>query len=214
MISAGAAMALTFAGGAALAAQDEDGRKVDRDITRAEVAAAASTGFARMDADSDGYITDTDRAAIRKRRMEERFAKADADSDGRVSRAEFKAALEAAAANRKRPARRGKRGGDPAQFAERIFGFVDGNGDGYLTRAEMETAAANMPRDGRGRGRMAALGKRADTDNDGRISEAEFVASSVAMFDRADADGDGTVTVAERRQLRAERKDRKTKRSE
>lgn len=48
--------------------------------------------------------------------------------------------------------------------------------------------------------RAAAHAQRADTDGDGRISQAEFVARRVARLTAADANGDGTVT---REELRA-----------
>lgn len=49
---------------------------------------------------------------------------------------------------------------------------------------------------GRGHGMMA---KKADTDGDGSVSQAEFTAAALAHFDRADADGNGTVTADERK---------------
>ena len=41
--------------------------------------------------------------------------------------------------------------------------------------------------------------KRAVTDGDGAISQAEFTAGALKMFDAADADRNGTVTQAERK---------------
>jgi len=42
----------------------------------------------------------------------------------------------------------------------------------------------------------------ADTNNDGAISQAEFTAGALTMFDAADADRDGTLTQAERQAAR------------
>lgn len=45
-----------------------------------------------------------------------------------------------------------------------------------------------------------------DTDGDGRVSQAEFVAARVAAFTRHDSDGDGTVSAAEAEAAHAARR--------
>ena len=40
---------------------------------------------------------------------------------------------------------------------------------------------------------------RADTDRDGKVTQAEFRGAALARFDAADTDHDGTLTAAERR---------------
>ena len=49
-------------------------------------------------------------------------------------------------------------------------------------------------------------GRRGDTDGDGRVSQAEFVAARAAAFARRDADGDGRVTREEAEAARAARR--------
>ena len=46
------------------------------------------------------------------------------------------------------------------------------------------------------------MARMADTNNDGAISQAEFTAGALKMFDAADADHNGTVTQAERQTAR------------
>ncbi|MFB0612149.1 EF-hand domain-containing protein [Aurantiacibacter poecillastricola] len=103
------------------------------------------------------------------------------------------------------------------------FDRMDANGDGALTYEEMQAARETMQdtredrraeRGERGRGqRMARRGamrerlvQRADTDNDGAISEAEFTTAALARFERMDADNNGVVTAEERRDQRGERR--------
>jgi hypothetical protein len=46
---------------------------------------------------------------------------------------------------------------------------------------------------------MMMMGRMADTDKDGAVSQAEFMAAAMQRFDRADANHDGTVTRDERK---------------
>jgi EF hand len=98
----------------------------------------------------------------------------------------------------------------------------DANGDGLVTRAEVEASVAarfakmDVNQDGKldQTDREAARAKRggekrgmarADTNNDGAISAAEMRAVALARFDRADADKDGQLTADERAAARPQR---------
>lgn len=91
------------------------------------------------------------------------------------------------------------------------FAFRDRNGDGFLTEADASPMMRRMHeihaerreaadagqhqgrhgrRGGHGAGRLADL----DSDDDGRISQAEFSLRHREMFDRLDANDDDTVT--------------------
>ncbi|MEM9267843.1 MAG: histidine kinase [Pseudomonadota bacterium] len=108
-----------------------------------------------------------------------------------------------------------------------MFQRLDANGDGQLTKAEVEAAAnlrfANMDSNGDGllssaeitagakRGgeraskRAARMIERADANGDGLLSQTEIANArpeGKSMFDRADANGDGVLTQEEARAMR------------
>lgn len=125
-----------------------------------------------------------------------RLRAADANGDGRVGRAEVEA------------------------LRVEEFAFRDRNSDGFLdledaspTRrriAEMhaENGVAGDGRGGRRGDRMARL----DSDEDGRISRAEFLAAPNPLFDRLDSDDDGVVTAEEIQAGMAEARERRSER--
>ncbi|NNC59144.1 MAG: hypothetical protein HKO05_04030 [Erythrobacter sp.] len=158
-----------LAGGAVLAQPTGD-RAERGPMTREAVVERTDARFAKMDANGDGVLNTADREA----RLAERFARMDADSNGAITQAEFMAAAEARGEMRKerREARAEKRGGDRM-----------------------------MRRGGRGgrHGHGMMMMKKADTNQDGQITKAEFQAAALARFDKADADGNGTLTAEERR---------------
>jgi Ca2+-binding EF-hand superfamily protein len=72
-----------------------------------------------------------------------------------------------------------------------VFARLDGDGDGILTRAEVEAAEAKAAQ------RRAARDPwRLDGNGDGTLSREEFTAT-LPGFDRADRDGDGVLSPAE-----------------
>lgn len=95
-----------------LAAMDRNG---DGEITRAEAQSAREAMFTRLDADRDGYLSETERSASRAGRG---MGRADTDGDGRISRAEAMAA------------------------PYRGFDLFDRDSDGVLSAAEIENARA------------------------------------------------------------------------
>ena len=97
----------------------------------------------------------------------------DTDGDQAVSRAELQA-------------------GATARFAA-----IDANRDGQATVEEIR-AYREQQRAERQARRLARL----DTDKDGRISEAEFVARRLEQMERLDRNGDGVLDASDRRRPR------------
>ncbi|WP_120077381.1 EF-hand domain-containing protein [Aurantiacibacter odishensis] len=162
--------------GGAAIAQDRPERGAD--MTRADAEARAAAQFARMDANDDGVIDEADREA----RARARFDRMDANGDGMLTFEESQAARDTM--QERRAERRAERGTEAGEREGRRGHRMGRRGGGM-------------------RGMMMA---RADTDNDGTISEAEFTSAALTRFDSADADNDGTVTAEERREQRSERR--------
>lgn len=97
----------------------------------------------------------------------------DANGDGAITRAEAQAARTA------------------------MFERLDINHDGRVTRAEREAVAQQIA--ARGGGRV----DRADANNDGAISEAEFMAQPYRGFDYLDRNNDEVLSADETAALRA-----------
>lgn len=176
-------IALTI-GGAAWAAQDTPAGPrggADRTTTRAEAQAMAAQMFARMDKNSDGKLDEADRAAHKA----EMFTRLDTNKDGSISRDEFAAARER---------RAGAGGPDGQPDGERRMGRRHGGGGHGEGRGE-----------GRG-GMRGMMGKMADANKDGAITQAEFTASAMTHFERLDANKDGQITPEERRAARGARR--------
>ena len=70
-------------------------------------------------------------------------------------------------------------------MSEQRFSRMDKNGDGFITADEIGDMGGRGP----GGGVMAA-----DTDHDGKVSHAEFIALAKARFAKLDANGDGQIT--------------------
>jgi Ca2+-binding EF-hand superfamily protein len=174
-----AAAALVGAGGVAYAQAGEGPA-----LTRAQVEQRSAEAFALMDANKDGVLDRTDRDA----RRQERFARRDANGDGEVSPADREARRKAA------------------------FERLDADDDGALSLAEFSARAEQRDErraDRRGPGRRGAarLGRDADTNRDGTVTQAEFASAALARFDRVDVDKDGTISANER-PARRERRQR------
>lgn len=159
---------------------DADGNGV---LTRAEAQASATQMFARMDANKDGKIDATDRAAQRAEMQAKRFATLDANKDGSVSKAEWDQH------GADHAAKRAERGAKRADAGEARGGK---RGDGMRGHH------------GKRGGHHGGMGgwMKSDTNGDKAISQAEFTTASLARFDRLDANKDGQVTAEERQAAR------------
>lgn len=159
-------------------AQDRAARKAER--------------FDRLDADGNGEVTlaemqaayaqrretrggqpDAERQARHAERLQAQFARLDTDGSGGISRAEMDAAKGTRAQNRRasadgeaRAGKRGKRGGGMAMHG--MLRQADTNGDGAISRAEFEAAAAKQF-------------ARMDANGDGVVSVEERTAAREAM---------------------------------
>lgn len=89
------------------------------------------------------------------------------------------------------------------------FARADTDGDGALSAEEL-AAAEEARRMDRQAARVARMIDRFDTDGDGLLSPGEMTADAPRgdMFDRLDSDGDGTITQAELDQMRDHGRDR------
>jgi len=122
----------------------------------AAFAAPDMSGFAAMDANSDGRISDAEHATA-TRKM---FIEMDADKDGKVTAAEMEAAHVKVTG---KPARKGDK-----SAVEKIRA-IDTDGDGMLTAEEHGAGARKI---------MLVM----DTDKDGFLSPAELKAGQAAML--------------------------------
>jgi hypothetical protein len=127
----------------------------DGTVTSEEIQAARAEEFAKIDANGDGYISLAELQAWPAKRQEEKFASLDADGSGSLSQAEFL----------------GDKTGRAATLGAKVFKLADANGDGALSLDEFKALAP--PEGGRELFHFAAL----DTDDDGKISAAEYTAA-------------------------------------
>ena len=175
-----------------LAAPGPDARgEAKPTLTRAEAQAHAAERFAKMDANKDGKLDASDRAARHAEMQAKMFDRLDANKDGSISKAEWDQADAARQAKRAEwKAKRGERAGAPGNGAERhaMRGHHGGKRGGH----------------GGPGGWM-----KADANGDKAISQAEFVAGALARFDRMDANKDGKVTAEERQAMRQAMRDKR-----
>jgi hypothetical protein len=125
-------------------------------LSLAAVAAPDMSGFAAMDANKDGRISDAEHATA-ARKM---FIEMDADKDGKVTAAEMDAA------HMKVTGKKPRKGDKSA--AEKIRA-IDTDGDGMLTAEEHGAGARKI---------MVLM----DTDKDGYLSPAELQAGQASML--------------------------------
>ena len=145
--------------------------------TRAEVQTTATEMFAKLDANKDGKLDGSDRAAKRAEMQEKKFARLDADGDGSISKAEWDQH------GADRAAKRGERRTEAGEA---------GKGKRHGMRGHH----------GKRGGHHGMMMGKADTDGDKAISQAEFQTAALARFDAADANKDGQVTPEERKEQR------------
>ncbi|PZQ22364.1 MAG: hypothetical protein DI569_08650 [Sphingopyxis macrogoltabida] len=157
-------------------------------LTRTDAQTRATEMFARLDANKDGKVDQADRAARHAERQAKMFERLDTDKNGSISKAEW----DQHGADRQ--AKRAERGEKRAQRAEAGEGkrHAMRGGDGKRGGHRM------------GGHRMGGPGgwMKADANGDKAITQAEFVAASLARFDSMDANKDGQVTPEERKAVR------------
>lgn len=173
------------------------GPMADRAMTRQEMVAKVREHFARLDADRNGAITKEEMMQGRQQMAghmkgmhhgggaphvmmmrghgdpNAAFDRLDANKDGSISRDEFAKAREERIERRveiREERKQGKEGGKRDVLVHRMGGF--------------------------GGARMIVM---ADTDKDGKITQAEAEALALQHFDRLDSNRDGTLTPEERR---------------
>jgi Ca2+-binding EF-hand superfamily protein len=81
-----------------------------------------------------------------------------------------------------------------------IFQKMDTNGDGKVTTVEMQSSVEKMQEKGMGKAGVEMMSEKMkmwDTNNDGSISQEEFMAASKTKFDELDTNHDGYLTKAE-----------------
>lgn len=155
------------------------GPKADTDgngtLTRAEAQAHATEMFARMDANGDGKLDQTDRAAKRAEMQAKAFERLDANKDGSISKAEWDQHAADRAAKRAERGEKRAEAGAPGEGKRGMRGHHGKRG-----------------------GHHDMIMGRADANGDKVITQAEFQTAALARFDAADANKDGQVTAEER----------------
>jgi len=112
----------------------------------------------------------------------DRLMQADANGDGRITKDEIRAQRLT------------------------IFARMDVNSDGVVNVEDRPAAAEGQAKTKRRRGGDYA---RFDADNDGKVTQAEFVDRDYDGFDRLDANKDGAIDASEREALQQRRGARK-----
>ncbi|MEP6483244.1 MAG: EF-hand domain-containing protein [Rudaea sp.] len=167
----------------------------------------------RMDSDGKGYVSEDDFVAKAK----QRFARMDTRGDGKLTPDELSAPRlheHQKAAQNANPDAQAKR----AAFAQKYFDRIDANHDRVVTQDEYIAAATahfnKIDKDGSGELTAQQIAasprmvkheqriashevKRMDTDGDGTVSQAEFMAGAKARFVKLDKNADGFVDADE-----------------
>jgi len=184
----GVAVAETSARAPGMRGFDANGDGV---ITKAEAQTAAAALFAKLDANKDGKLDKADREQARAQMREQLFTKLDTNSDGAISRAEFMADHGPGHGPDGGP------DGGPGMMPPPPGGPMDDGHRGHGRGPGVHHGMGGMAGMG-GPGAMMMMAKMADTNNDGAISQVEFMAAADARFDKMDTNHDGRITKEER----------------
>jgi hypothetical protein len=193
-------------------------------IAGVALAALTATAASAQPAQRGDFAQPLTRAAL-EARVDAGFARADANRDGFIGQDEARAAGQARRAGRgdRGGDRAGQRGEQRGQRRAEAFARLDTNRDGVINRGEFENrqrlgreeraerredraerrGVRGERRGGGGGGIFARLGGRAfqaaDVNNDGRVSRAEARNGALALFARVDTNRDGAISADERR---------------
>jgi Ca2+-binding EF-hand superfamily protein len=146
-------------------------------VTAQEVEAAANARFAAEDTNKDGKLSAQERQAAHEQHAAQKFEERDANDNGVLERSEV------------------------ARMPQDFFDRLDTNKDGSLSPTELQ--AMKGMHHGRKGGEEGDKKWSADTDGDGNVSKAEFLAKAKQMMTKFDANGDGKVTQQEAEAARA-----------
>ena len=137
--------------------------------------------FQKIDTDGDGRITKDEMKASAPKggsrpgpSIDSLFSQIDTDGDGGIDETENQAFLESAKSRRHGPP-------DAAGMARKMFEKADSNGDGKITKEELEAA---LPRHDSSEA-LERLFTNADSDEDGAISQSELEAQLKAHFEHS-----------------------------
>lgn len=178
LLAASAGTALAQTPGVAPMTPHAPGRMMAMPDTRDGVVAMVRDHFARMDANRDGFVSRDEMRGQRTERRAKRMA---------------------------------MRGGQPHANPGAMFDRLDANRDNMISREEFAAGRAmrgeRMAMRGQRMGMRSHGGmlRRADADNDGRVSLAEAQAAALRHFDMVDVNRDGRITPDERQQMREQR---------
>lgn len=169
----------------------------------AGAAVLASSGAA-LAQDRQAPKADVTRAAAQERAAQA-FQRMDANGDGKLDAADREARQKA------RFDRLDADGNGTVNYAE--FAAARGAPDGERAGRQGERKGHRMGMRGMRGGHAMGMRGNADSDNDGTLTQAEFIAAALARFDAADADKNGTVTAAERNAQRKAMRERRGQRA-
>jgi Ca2+-binding EF-hand superfamily protein len=144
------------------------------------VAGGGKDKLSKMDKDGDGTVTAAEYAEGSKAM----FGKLDKDGDGYVTAAEMDAAhgpMDARAHSNEQAAARTEGGSEQTMADKKAY---NPSGSGKAMTKQMSSTQ-----------KIAAM----DTNNDGKLSEAEHAAGAKKRFSKMDTDGDGSLTAQELR---------------
>ena len=147
--------------------------------------------------------------------VRDHFARADANRDGFVAGDEMRGMR-----GERRAKRMAMRGGQQRANPNAGFERLDTNRDNMISREEFAAGRAmrgerrgqRMGMRGQGMRGHGGMLRRADADNDGRVSLPEAQAAALRRFDMVDVNRDGRITPEERQQMRQQRMQRRAPR--